>query len=293
MTAPTCNNLAGLGAPATPRAAPRPGPAHVTPAADFPSASRDLPAISPLLWRVFSNYSRWYVARHFHAVRLSADSPPPQAGGLPLVIYVNHASWWDPLICLLLQDQFFAPRPAFAPIDQDALARYRFFRKLGFFGVEPDSIRGAGQFLRTATAILQRPQSILWLTPQGRFADARERPAGFKSGLGHLPARAPRAAYVPLAVEYVFWHERKPEVLCRFGEMEIIERGPRRDWTTHFEQRMAGAQNALADQALRRNAGDFQSLIKSNPGVGPAYDAWRWLRAKLAGHSFRRGHGNL
>jgi 1-acyl-sn-glycerol-3-phosphate acyltransferase len=263
--------------------------------ADAPTqrATRNIPQISRLLLRIFSTYSRWYVARHFHSVRLSAAGQPPRTDALPLVIYVNHASWWDPLVCLLLQNEFFNSRPAYAPIDRAALEQYRFFARVGFFGVEQNSARGAGQFLRTATGLLQRPDSILWLTPQGRFADARERPVGCKPGLGHLPARVERAVYVPLALEYVFWQERKPEILCRFGEMEIIERSPRKDWTVHFEQQLASTQNALAAEALRREAADFQPLLKSGSGVGLAYDAWRRLRARLAGTTFRPGHGRL
>ena len=252
-----------------------------------------MPAVSPFLLRTFSSYSRWYVARHFHSVRLSVAGAPPRIEGLPLVIYLNHASWWDPLICLLLQREFFTPRPAYAPIDNAALSQYRFFAKLGFFGVEQHSARGAGQFLRTAADILRQPDSILWLTPQGRFADARQRPAGFRTGLGHLPPRVGRAAFVPLAFEYVFWQERKPEVLCRFGTPEIIQAGAHRDWTTHFEQQLAATQDALATESLRRNPADFQPLLRSRSGVGLAYDTWRQWRARLSGRTFRPEHGKL
>lgn len=263
------------------------------------AANSALPRISPGLLRAFAVYSRWFLARHFHTVRLSVAGEPPHVPGLPLVIYVNHASWWDPLVCLLLQQQFFSARRAFAPIDAAALAQYRFFARLGFFGVEQHHARGAAQFWRVANELLQRPDPVLWLTPQGRFADARERPARFRPGLGHLPERGATAAYVPLALEYAFWEERKPEVLCRFGDVEIVEqrasRRPARaaDWTRRFEEKLARTQDALGAEACRREPADFRTLLHARSGVSFGYDMWRRLRAWLGGRKFHSEHGRL
>jgi len=258
-----------------------------------------LPHISPLLFRAFSAYSRWYVGRHFHSIRLSRAGTIPKVGGMPLVIYVNHASWWDPLVCLTLQTAFFGTRRAYAPIDSEALAKYRFFNKLGFFGVEQHHSRGAAQFIRTAEALLRQNNSILWLTPQGRFADVRERPVQFRPGIGHLPRRSERAAFVPLALEYTHWHERKLEVLCRFGPVEIAggKAGFRAiedmDWTQHFEQQLQATQDALALEAQRRIPEEFEVILRANSGVGFVYDTWRAARAAFTGQTFRREHGNL
>jgi 1-acyl-sn-glycerol-3-phosphate acyltransferase len=257
------------------------------------------PVISAPLLAAFTAYSRWYVRRHFHSVRISVAGPPPVVTDLPVVIYVNHASWWDPLICLLLQAEFFGSRRAFAPMDAAALRQYRFFARLGFFGVEQRSARGAVQFLRTATALLAQPRVALWLTPQGRFADVRERLLHFKAGLGHLPARIGPTVFVPLALEYVFWEERKPEVLCRFGPAEILGTNAPgagtdpRIISQHFEQQLQAAQDALAVEAQRRQPAEFRLLLHGGGGVGWLYDAWRALRAKATGESFRREHGRL
>ena len=95
------------------------------------------------------------------------------------MVYLNHPSWWDPLVCLVLAHRCFPGRAAFAPMDAAQLERYRFFRKLGAFGVERGTRHGAAAFLRIGTKVLARPGAMLWLTPQARFADARERPLRF------------------------------------------------------------------------------------------------------------------
>jgi len=72
------------------------------------------------------------------------------------------------------------------PHDSPQLERYRFFKRLGYFGVTPDTPRRARLFLRTASHIVQQLDSMLWITPQGAFADPPLRPIRFQTGLGHL-----------------------------------------------------------------------------------------------------------
>jgi 1-acyl-sn-glycerol-3-phosphate acyltransferase len=254
----------------------------------------DLPRPSERWLRWFTAYTRWYVARHFHAVRLLGVAPAPPPPEIPLVVYLNHPSWWDPLLCLLARAAFFAERRSFAPIEAAMLARYRFFARLGFFGIEPDSARGAARFLRVAGTILRTPNAALWLTPQGRFCDARQRPAGFKPGLGHLAARLERAVFLPLALEITYWEERTPEALLHFGRpVEVSRQTPRLPaaWTACLEAALVQAQEALASAALRRDPAEFQVLLRGAAGVGGGYDLWRRLRAAWRGETFTPEHG--
>ncbi len=252
-------------------------------------------AISAWLLGWFTWYSRRYIRRHFHSLRISRSSPAPTANGLPLVIYSNHASWWDPLVGLVLKAHCFRERNLFAPIDAAALRRYGLLRKLGFFPVEQKSSRGAVQFLRAATTILQSPHSVLAVTPQSRFADVRERPAQFQGGLGLLATRVERALFVPLAVEYVFWEERLPEILVRFGPPAAIGGSSGAltadEWTAFFEARLTENQDVLATEAQRRNSNQFETILRGGAGQGGVYDWWRALGAKWRGETFRKEHG--
>ena len=263
--------------------------------------SRTLPRISKPLLSWFTWYSRRYLRRHFHSLRVSLAGLPLGGAGLPLVVYSNHASWWDALVGLVLKDEFFFGRKAFAPIDAAMLANYKMFGWLGFFGVErglqaASSRRGAIQFLRNAENILRDDLSLLVITPQGRFADVRERPVRFEAGLGHLATRVERAMFLPMATEFVFWEERLPEILVRFGEpVEVrAEHAAAFDakyWTTLFEQKMAATQDALAAAAQRRNPDEFQIVLRCGAGQGGVYDWWRAAKAKMRGEPFRKEHG--
>ena len=259
-------------------------------------APSSIPAISPLLLRWFTWYCRGYLRRHFHSLRVSGAGLPPDTHGLPLVIYTNHASWWDPLVGLVIKDTFFADRSLFTPIDATMLARYRMFAKLGFFGVEQGSRRGAVQFLRTSESILQSPNHLLAVTPQSRFADVRERPVKFQAGLGHLATRVERAVFLPMVTEFVFWEERLPEILVRFGEPVAVRREHATAfthdyWTDLFEQKLEANQDALSAEAQRRNPSEFKTLLLGGAGQGGVYDLWRGLKAKLRGETFTKEHG--
>jgi 1-acyl-sn-glycerol-3-phosphate acyltransferase len=259
--------------------------------------SKTLPRISPLLLRWFTWYSRRYLRHHFHSLRVSQTGLPPASDELPLVVYANHASWWDALVFLVTKDQFFSDRAAFAPIDAAMLERYKFFRKLGFFGVQQNAQGGAIQFLRVAEALLESPQTLLAITPQSRFVDVRERPLRFAPGLGHLATRTQQAAFVPFAVEYVFWEERLPEILIRFGEPLEIRSASRTNsnadyWTARFEQQLTKTQEDLALGAQRRDPAGFQILLSGGAGQGGVYDWWRFWKAGVRGETFRKEHGN-
>lgn len=261
------------------------------------SNSTDLPTISKLLLRWFTWHSRRYVRRHFNSLRIARSELPTLASEKPLVIFSNHASWWDPLVGLLLGAEFLPGKNIFAPMDATALERYGLFKRLGAFGVEQATRRGGVQFLRAARAILQESNHVLWLTPQSRFADARERPVRFKSGIGHLPGLASEIYFVPVAIEYAFWEERLPEILVRFGapyRATPEDRSVKPEWWTEFfADRLRETQDALARQAQRRDPAEFRCLMRGRAGVGGIYDRWRRFKAGWRGQSFQPEHGKL
>lgn len=240
-------------------------------------------------------YLRRYFARHFTAVRLAqGDRPRLDTLTGPLIVYSNHASWWDPILYMLVSDLLCPGRPGYGPMDARALEKYRFFRRLGVFGVETDSRRGAVRFLETARAVLERPGAVLWMTAEGQFADPRRRPVRFRRGLGHLVRSMDRGVALPLAIEYPFWNERNPEALIRFGApIRIAAASLEADaWTEELENGLEAAQDALALDAQSREAHRFETLLSGERGIGGVYDLWRRFRARWRGDTFQPAHGD-
>ena len=194
------------------------------------------------------------------------------------------------MLLVLLGDLLMPHRRHYAPMDARALEQYPILRRIGIFPVEMASPRGAVQFLRTAEAVL-REDGVLWVTPQGRFADARELPLAFKPGLAALAQRLPEVPLVPLAIEYTFWDERLPETLVHLGQPTAITPDvPTAQVTRELEDALAAAMYALQGAAMARDPGAFETLLTGTRGTGGAYALIRRMRALLTGGPVRLDH---
>jgi 1-acyl-sn-glycerol-3-phosphate acyltransferase len=260
------------------------------------AASADSPVAlrSPLHVAFFERAFARFFRRHMRALRLARwGRPQPPPADTPLVVFANHPSWWDGVAVMLLSRRLFPEREVFAPMEARALARYPFMRRIGVFGIETDSPRGAAAFLRAAEGVLSGPGRILWVNAPGRFSDARERPVPVAPGLARLPEIAPGAAFLPLALEYPFWTERKAEMLAGFGPpvpgAELLALGrPAR--AARLSGALAAVMDRLAADAIARDPTRFETLLQGREGMGGAYQAWSRLRAALRGRRFDPRH---
>jgi hypothetical protein len=185
-------------------------------------------------------------------------------------------------------------RSHYAAIDVLALQKYRFFEKLGFFGVAQGTASGAASFLRTGRAALASARSALWVTAQGAFTDPRMRPVVLRPGIGHLLRKCSDVALLPLAVEYPFWEERYPEALVLAGEPLLIADGqsrPASEWTKLAGQLLADVQDDLSRRSISRDAREFTVLVGGKSGIGGVYDGWRRCKAWASGRRFSGAHG--
>lgn len=250
-----------------------------------------LPRISSPVLGFFRRIVRRYFRRHFRAVRLaSAEICRGVPQDVPLILYANHSSWWDPMVCVLLAQELMLRRQHFAPMDAAALARYGILKRIGIFPVEMNSPRGAAQFLRTGLDLLTAG-AVLWITPQGRFVDNRERPLVFKPGLAKLAHRAgPQCILLPLAIEYTFWDERLPETLLEFGtpirvgdsSLDYLER--------HLPSALLETMDSLATKSRARNPEAFDLLSEGTAGTGGFYALGRRLLSTLRGRPYQPDH---
>ncbi len=246
---------------------------------------------SPFLVGSFRLYLHWYFWRKFHAVRVSRTGPPQASPARPLIIYCNHPSWWDPALFLLALPKLFPARRGYGPMDAAELERYGLFRRMGLFGIDPASTRGGTAFLRQANAILQRPDSCLCITAEGAFTDPRLRPIRLRPGLAHLARLCPEAVVLPLALEYSFWNESKPEALLRFGApVQPGQGGSVAAWQTALEAGLTETMDALAAESATRNPASFTRIFGGSAGVGGIYDVWRRARALTTGQTFDARH---
>jgi len=229
----------------------------------------------------------------FGALRVPHWGLPDHPPGRPLVVLANHPGWWDAIQFMLLLRRFFIERPAFMPMDAAALRKYPFMRKLGVFGIEQDSSRGALRFLETARQVLADPAHMLWMNAPGRFADVRERPVPLAPGVVRLPEIAPDALFVPLAFEYTHWTEKRGEALAAFGPamageaLLALDRDAR---AIVIRDALAANMDRLAGDVISRDPARFMIAVEGGRGQGGLYGAWQYVRALARGQRPQLAH---
>lgn len=248
-----------------------------------------LAARSAWLFRMFRWYLHWFFWRRFSAVRLSRGYIPADDAGRPVVIYTNHPSWWDPAMVMLVSPKLFPARVGFGPMDAEALGQYGLFRRFGVFGVERGA-RGAATFLRTARAGLRDPRAIMWVTAEGGFTDPRRRPLHLRPGVAHLARHLPHAVFMPVAFDYMFWNESRPEALLRFGPPVNVAGLSTDEANAALTDALTAVLDALAEDGATRDANRFVTLLHGAGGVSAIYDTWRRARAWRLGRAFDPRH---
>lgn len=274
-----------------------PRTARTPPAAHTGSQSVAIPGeFRPRFAKFFARFVRGMFGRKFHAVRIVAstrnDLRTLSKVDEPVIVLLNHASWWDPLVCVLLGEREITGRSAMAPMEADQLRRFKFFRKLGLFGVEADNrdgLRVLREYVLDRFARETRP--TLWITPQGEFTDVRT-PIELRLGAAGVAAKCPTCRVVSVAIEYGFWVDQKPEVFIRAQSIatpspEKTESadGPQpasvRDWHRAMTQGMQHNAQHLSAHVMARDPAAFECLVGGDSAtIHPVYDWWLKIRGK-------------
>jgi 1-acyl-sn-glycerol-3-phosphate acyltransferase len=174
----------------------------------------------PLLERAYARYGRRLLRRAFARVWVGG-APWPEGAG-PVIAFVNHSAWWDPVLAVFLSHDVFR-WDGYGLMEGAQLLRYPFFRQVGCFGATgehpAEDARGlalyAARLLRGAEP--GRPPRTLWIFPQGALLPARV-PLVFRSGLARFSRAVPDAVLLPIAVRYEVRAEQRPECFVRVGQ---------------------------------------------------------------------------
>lgn len=249
--------------------------------------------------RLFRWYARRLVGKSFNAMRLAIGGIDAfthfDAHDGPTMLLLNHQSWWDPIFTVALVDRFTPTRQVYAPMDRAMVEQFAFMRKLGLFGVDlgdPGAFKAmvhyASDLARTS------PNPSFWITPQGQFADVRA-PLELRPGAAAIASRLAKDGTPPrvlcLAIELVFWEDRKPEVLLRAKPCPQPERSTTSLWQRQMTHAMQSTMADLAESAIARDPEVFDVVLgRGSSGVNPVYDTVLRLTGRRTQISRHRPH---
>ncbi|MBL9120238.1 MAG: lysophospholipid acyltransferase family protein [Phycisphaerae bacterium] len=255
-------------------------------------SSIDLVAATPnrRVRAAFAWYAERLLRRRFAAVRAARGSRDllsswNEADG-PALLLMSHSAWWDPIIGSLLWRRYLQDREPYAPMDLTELARFRFMRKLGMFGIAPDEPASREAMVGYLQEIARHTQQqgkrlVVLMTPEGRFNDPRS-PRVVRPGAAALASRLGIRSVMAVAIEYAFWNEQRPEVFLRAEVVPAPDALTTTGWLRTMQRTMESNRNALAERVIARDGQAFEDLLAPRGSVHPVYDLWLRLRGRSA-----------
>jgi 1-acyl-sn-glycerol-3-phosphate acyltransferase len=172
---------------------------------------------------MFARHARSRLRATFGRVRVrgAREAREALAGG-PLLVVVNHSTWWDPLVILWLSELVLAG-DGYALMDAKNLRRLPFFAKVGGFGVDLEDPTDGARGIRYAAKLLGAPGRVVFVFPQGSERSPFA-PLELLPGAAQIARVAKRARIVPLALRYVFGASEKPDLWVSLGGAEAPAR---------------------------------------------------------------------
>jgi len=217
---------------------------------------------------------------HFARVWLCVEGPIPTPAAGPLIFYLNHPSWWDGYMALVLNRMVLGNRfQAFCMMDERELRRYRFFTWIGAFSVNRQDARSAMDSVAYISRLLAaRRDRALAIFPQGEITPNDRRPLMMFSGMAHVARHAGGATLWPVALRYEFRGEQRPEVFIRAGLAHYAGAGAdTRALTAEAGARLTTACDALRDEVTGGRLEGYRVLLRGRPGPDKIFDAARGL----------------
>lgn len=191
---------------------------------------------SRLFIRLFRVYVRLLFKRRFKQVWIRQQYRPGAES--KTVYYLNHHSWWDGIIPLLLNEYRFKQQ-ARALMEDKQMKKYAFFKRIGAFSIDREDPKKALTSLRYAVESMQRKNASLFIYPEGTITAAGTQPS-FEGGLTWLHAQLPEVDFVPIGIYMHTIRSDKPELHLHVGKSVTVNAAlPRQDKTQRFEETLS------------------------------------------------------
>lgn len=212
-----------------------------------------------------ANESRWFIRffrvyvkilfkRRFKRIWLRQEYEPIESSRT--VYYLNHNSWWDGLIPLMLNEYRFRQQ-ARALMEDKQMKDFPFFSRIGAFSINRSDSRSAVTSLRYAVNSMQRPNASLFIYPEGKLHPAGTKPI-FEDGLAWLYRKLPEADFVPVGIYAHTLRHDKPELHLHVAQPAEFES----DCSTNKLSRLLEQELHNVLVQLRKTAGFDDSLYE-------------------------------
>ncbi len=153
----------------------------------------------------------------------------------PTILYSPHCNWWDGIVMYNITHRICHKE---IRLMVEELNRFPLLRRGGAYSVNKKSAQSAMKALQYSVDLLKDLRNILCIFPQGIIRPPHYRPFKFQTGLAYIAQNAVKrygkVNLIPIAVDYCFLRDNRPEVIVRFGQRtELTDQNIDRKELTH------------------------------------------------------------
>lgn len=130
---------------------------------------------------LFSRYISRRVKKHFHEILYNSVQTDPEKS---ILLIANHYSWWDGFLLFHLNKLLFKKK-FHIMILEETILKHGFLKYVGCFSVSKGS-KSILETLKYAGNLLDSPQNLLVIFPQGNLTSNFTDVVNFEKGLGKI-----------------------------------------------------------------------------------------------------------
>jgi len=134
------------------------------------------------------------------------------------ILFAPHSNWWDGIVFYNITHRIFHKE---IRLMIEELNRFPLFSKGGAYSVNKKSAQSAMKALKYSVDLLADMRNMLCIFPQGIIRPPHFRPIEFQTGLAFIAQNAVkrygRINLIPVAFDYTFFRDNRPEVVVNFG----------------------------------------------------------------------------
>lgn len=213
--------------------------------------------------KMFSVYNKHILKKHFSALYLKGqENFINRNKNIPTLIYANHSNWWDGLIAFYLSYNLWKSN-AFIMMDYKQMKKYYFFKWIGAFSVDKESVIDSYRSFKYAAGLMKVNTNILWLFPQGVMLPNDLRPIKFEKGLSKLIEISGNINLLPLVFNYEFLSEQRPEAFIEILPAVNFElNNSSCEMTEVLENIISDSLNSQKAKIITGNINSYELLLK-------------------------------
>ena len=190
---------------------------------------------------------------------------------VPTILFAPHCNWWDGIVLYNTTHRIFHKE---IRLMVEELNRFPLLRRGGAYSVNKKSPQSAMKALKYSVDVVGDLRNMLCIFPQGIIRPPHFRPIEFQTGLAYIAENAlkkyGKVNLIPMAVDYAFFRDNRPEVIVEFGKRIELRQGnefdnmSRKELTHYLEKALTETCDSQFKEISQGDITKYKILFKQH-----------------------------